>query len=51
MAASIPVTEIGAPDTVSAAAAANLRAYAEFKDVAFPEALVAVFLTFLAEIS
>ncbi|MGO9773073.1 MAG: TIGR02444 family protein [Roseiarcus sp.] len=49
MAASIPVTEIGLPDTIDAAAAANLKAYAEFARVAFPESHVAVLLSCLAE--
>lgn len=49
--ASIPVTEIGLPDTILAAAAANLRAYAEVRDVAFPPAHIAVLLTCLEELS
>ncbi len=49
MAASICVTEIGLPDTIDAAAAANLKAYAEFARVAFPETHLAVLLSRLAE--
>jgi hypothetical protein len=51
MAASIPVTEIGLPDTIDAATVANLRSYAEFTQVAFPEAHIAVFLNDLTELS
>ncbi|MDE2377211.1 TIGR02444 family protein [Bradyrhizobium sp.] len=44
MAASIPVTEIGLPDTIDAAKASNLKSYAEFMRVAFPEVHITVLL-------